>query len=712
MSRFDQYKIPNVEPESRFAKYRFDLPSPTNLEIAGKGVASGALSLLDIPQALAAVGDASMNPEYSPYGQARKFYRQWKGEPENPLTGPLEQMGSISSLPWASEKIKETIKEYGDVDLDTEPVNATQRILQNATQFAGGVGPFGAFGKGIRTFDRAKKVAKGTTLGASIGGTSGVLQEGGIDPLVADIGSVFALPTAGVVAGKGAKGAKNLLSRFTTAGRDKRIENEVRNIFVNQVGKEKIPEVLKNLENKLPLGATPTTAQLAKTPGISGLERMLAPNVGEFAEREALNDQLIRRELEALSPQRGLDKTEIGEKIRETLATNLEEAKAAREQGVRPLYTALKDIVEPVKLDNTRLFLHEEGKYAKGDIKKTLDYVEGLISDKTLSKAEKTSIEKSLKQFENSSPQVKAQLIQAFAVEQRPIEINNAIKDINGRIGASKRSGNNEITRVLTQAKDNLIKDLVNVPEDKIARETYAALSKPVNAIEDEARLKKIVKKDHFDNDYLMSPELITDEILRGDVKNTQALMKQLKSDPEAVNALRESMINKFVQGSELASVNALDTPNLSYNKMKKFLSKYEDKLPEIFEESQIKVLKDTEEILKRRAMVSTLGRAAGSNTQSELTLLNSLGMGESLGGKYLKDLPGGKYIAGIYKLTQAQEKSQIKRLVEEALLNPDVAKKLLTPTKNIKDQSTLNELLMSVGIPFGSYILTTKERK
>ena len=83
----------------------------SNAELVGKSLASGVISNADIPQTIA---EASLNPEYSAFGQARKLYHHFTRQPHQEFSGP----DYISSLPSASSKIKGALKEYGGMDVE------------------------------------------------------------------------------------------------------------------------------------------------------------------------------------------------------------------------------------------------------------------------------------------------------------------------------------------------------------------------------------------------------------------------------------------------------------------------------------------------------------------------------------------------------------------------------------------------------------------
>ena len=169
-----------------------------------------------------------------------------------------------------------------------------------------------------------------------------------------------------------------------------------------------------------------------------------------------------------------------------------------------------------------------------------------------------------------------------------PIELNNALKDISGKIGAAQRAGNNEVVRILQTAKENILNDMAHLPEEALARSTYSKLSKPVSAIEKEPLLSQLIKKDKYNAEYLLSPEKIPDKILAGSLTNTKNLMAEVGGNGKISDVIRGSIIDKLLNSSKTGGVNAKGMDNLSYFKFNQFLTKNKDKLDIIFNKEQV----------------------------------------------------------------------------------------------------------------------------
>jgi len=645
--------------------------------LIGKSTLKGATSIPDLPANIANLGEIGLKTYLNDTGN---LIRRAAGK--EPVTYDKSNIFSSENVTRPSELINNTAKNIG-IDLEPHPTTGAQRIASHAAEFGGSLLGFGGpslVNKGVGAL--AKEFGKGATIGAG----SGMLQEGGVNPLAADLAATVLVP--GSVAA--AKAPVNFFSKFTPKARKAGLEREVGDLLRERVGEKNLPTVLERLNTEGPLGTNLTTAELAENAGLAGLHRAMTPNIPAVAERNVANNMLMRKKLEELG-NTSLTPEMTGESIRKPIARNLETAIKERAEVTAPLYEKVNELQTGVRLPQTAEFLKNESKYAKGDIKKALKDVESLISSNQASKKELAAFNK---KYANLSPEVRAQLQEQITGLPLPIEVTNALKDISGRIGAAKKSGNNEVARVLSLAKEKILADMAIIPEEQIARSTYAQLSKPVSAIEKEPLLSKFVKKDNFGQEFLLSPEKIPDMILSGSLNNTKALMKQIGHDPKTLDTVRGGVISKLLNSTELSS----GEKALSFDKMNKFLKKNKAKLELIFDADQIKVLGDVNEILKKRNMVATLGRAAGSNTQSETTLLNSLF--DTASSKLLRDttayaIPGGGIIYDTIRDFFKNSKNAAKKdLIEKALLDPETAKLLLTPTKNIKDKETLVSML------------------
>ncbi len=136
------------------------------------------------------------------------FLREQAGKPNNIDQGAENDFFAPENVDRPSKWLNAGADKLG-IDITPKPTTAGQRIFSNAGEFAGSLGPWGMVGKGSSLLNKIANTAKLTGTGAAIGGTSGVLQEEGVNPLVADIASTVIAPS---MASK--LNPKNLLNNF------------------------------------------------------------------------------------------------------------------------------------------------------------------------------------------------------------------------------------------------------------------------------------------------------------------------------------------------------------------------------------------------------------------------------------------------------------------------------------------------------------------
>jgi hypothetical protein len=652
MSRFDGLRTKEAIESSKFAGLR-TIPL-NNYSFANLSTEETSLPKGDSWPAL--IGKSALKGVTDIAGLPR-LAEEVAAYPRNKL-GEFFNMPSLKYDPMlpSGKNIRNRLGKILDVDLEPNPTTDAQRVASHATEFAAGFGPFGLAAKGNLLL-KGLNTAKQAGIGAAIGSTSGVMQEMGVDPLVADLGASIAVPS---VAAK----TKNIFSNFTQKGRDNIIKDGAANILRKDIGEGNIPEVIGRLDYTSPIGVRPTTVELAENSGLSHRARTESPSLPDMHQRNALNDSIMREKIADIAPRSGLNDEIIGETIRNNLYANLEKAKKIRSDTTKPLYDRVESLTDKITLPKTKEYLKNESRYAEGDIKNNIKY----ITD-TLGKD--------------------AEILPVQAVSKRKA-ITDRLSEVKGE---SSR-------RVLKNVEESILDDMSHIPEERIAREAYKDLSIPVSAIEDQNLLKKFVEKDKYSNNFILSPEKIPSKILGSSLNDVKALMKQVEGSPETVNSLRSSIIDKLLKSSETSAINAASGKslehNLSYNKLNNALSKYKPKLDLIFEKEQVELLEHVRDLLKKRNMVATLGRAAGSNTQSQLTLLELTSLPK--GADFMNLVEGvpvlGKPISKMRDRSKAIQDANIRNLVGRALVDPQLSKELLTRPKNAESIDTFLERL------------------
>lgn len=201
MSKWEKYKVTlNAPSSNRWSKYQLHA-APGDLEVFGKATGKGISTLADLPKLPVFAADYFANqaierPSY-PGMSPTDIY-------DDPLEGYQKpQLNMASHIPGSSE-LRRGIKNTTGVDLEPNPSNARQRILANAGEFGGSLLGGGALGAAAKVgkvgksllgrFSSPMDAAKQYGVGLGVGGTSGALQEEGVNPLVADLTASFFAP--------------------------------------------------------------------------------------------------------------------------------------------------------------------------------------------------------------------------------------------------------------------------------------------------------------------------------------------------------------------------------------------------------------------------------------------------------------------------------------------------------------------------------------
>lgn len=660
-----KYKIPTPE-EFKTS----ELEGDNDASIIGKSVLKGIGSIADLPKA-AASGLEAIAVSKAKRNAGGLYAPDFQGDDVD-----IQDIDFISSRIPSTDDARSYLKEKTGIDLEPHPTNAKQRMITHGGEFAGsmiGTGGLGSVlkaGKAGLSVYKPVQIAKDTLTGASIGLGSGGLQEAGINPLVADIGVSILHPTSIAAI----KAPYNLGRKFTVKGRAEAVEREVSDMLKKRVGKDNINAVAERLSGVSPLNTELLTAELAENAGLAGIHRAYSPNIPAIAEKNKRNNDAIRYALEELGDT-SLDPYIAGEIIRDPIVKNLEKYKKTRAAKTEPLYAELDAIETPVSLNNTQNFLDTNYVNATDTRQKTIDRIRRNLVEEDKHKL----LEEFEKKYGQLSSDAKAQAFNQLnlGLAHNPAKISNVIQELGDKVKSTKKP---KFRRFITETRENLKSDIENagIPQEKIAREAYSKYSKPVNAIEENPLLSKIVKKDLTSGNYQIPQEKIPQIIFNGSVNDTKELIKQIKKNPQTLDTLRGQTTKHILNGSELASADG----NLSYPKLKKFLTKNREKLNLIYTPEQLKIFDDALEITRKRNFVDTFGRAKGSNTQSETTLMNNLfntGLDMSIKKGLTSYIPGASALYSSIK-SGLNNIGKVKKdeIISNALLDPTLAKELL----------------------------------
>jgi hypothetical protein len=647
-------------------------PEQSGARYLAEQFAKGAIDISDFIQLIGKIG--AYSPNALLVEGANRSLAEKAGAPHTSL---IEE--ATGKKPY-SEYIQDYLKEK-NVDLNTQetPDNQLLRIAGKGARAA----PAGL----TAVLGGPAALASGLGLATATGVGSGVLQEVGVNPLIADLASVAAVPGA-------ALGMKNLVSSKPSLPLLNKAEQKVGSYLRSKIGKKDFPEVISNLEYVPVYKKTkyaPSTAEVGAHPALSSLYRLRYERSGSgLAEHAGMNNNQIRDAVE-----RYLPLNEHGVDISGTLESEIKNLEKIRREAVDAGYKELKKgKYKKEKLLPKKAMNHIRESDARGDIGKDVEYArKQLLPKKQQKSLAPEEIENIGEYFSDKlSPEKRAALSQALGNKKAPIknaptvaELTHGREAITARLEARVRSGKKSQARELRGILKVLDEDLSAVPLHKKMIKTYEELSQPISHIKEHAGLKKALKT-RLNNQ-------VTSIIDSNSVDNVKALKKALGKNESFWKDFRGSVTDHFFKSFSNASAEGKNTI-LSSIKFKKYINKHGKVFKEIYSKPQLELVDEVGSILKGQNVAKSLGLGQGSATQPRL--MEELGLREATGlGKATDFAARGKVkkLVGMFIKNWAKsDEEKIFGVLDRALREPEFAHKIIS--YNPKNQVEFNRFL------------------
>jgi hypothetical protein len=420
----------------------------------------------NLPEGFVLEKKTTPNVEINPYEMTMREMTQYVPKNKTGLSPILaglggetiKNIGAITEL--ASPKYGKPITQFGQAM--TNVANEANPIMGTVGQIGSYFAPVNVLSKGANLINASKTLPAIMAKSAGVGGTLGflttpdsMLERGKSALLNASIGG--AVPAVGALANKVYQGGKSMLEPFYEKGQEAIIARALRNFAGGQSN-----EAITNLMASKPTvkGSLPTVGQASGVPSLAATERAL-----QNASPEATNMLANRQTQNALA------------------RTN-----------------ALENIASPTRIDkytDLRAKLGED--LYEPAIQKSMDFakltpelqqqIQVLIKAPAIKKAMSQAKTNALNEgidIGNPSGSLRG-LHQTKIALDKQIAVVKAKLEKDGIATATDQELNG-----LKAAKDRLLVFIENPqisPDYKIARETYARLSKPVDQLEQIAKL-------------------------------------------------------------------------------------------------------------------------------------------------------------------------------------------------------------------------------
>lgn len=438
--------------------------------------------------------------------------------------------------------------------------------------------------------NKAKTVAKDGALGA----VSGLLQEGNVNPFVADI-----LASLSPAAAKGFKNTGKMLfspeyqQKMAQEGAQKNVGKILREEMTGQQEKPLSWSYRMGYDGSEAVNALKQGAkQFVKSPldWLNGSVKekhpstsLAAHNVLELAQDMNLDtfahdinvDSRVApfKEHQVLPHQAGSD-------VRSFLLKKLEDFYQKRSQETAPLYKELMSITEGLEPTQAREVIEHKLKTAKGDVRTHLERAEKELQSndptplgkRTLTpqqQEELSGLKAHLAQTEshrdydpkNPTPTVLTLRKMVHDLEGAPssprqplpAELDNTLKWLGDEISSARKQGKDGLARELGEVKESIEGDMGSLAQGTDYRQKYNTLSKPINTIEEHRTLGKIVgeKKNTYSQQYTLSDSEIPQKVIGTSLKSVddaRDLMGHLRGKKgQQVRTSLEGTINKAV---------------------------------------------------------------------------------------------------------------------------------------------------------------------
>lgn len=669
--------------------------------------------------------------------------------------------GLPHGMPSATEIVNERLKKHAGIDLHSESRKAetsTQKIfgerapewLASAparglkTLFTGvkGLGKLAPQALAALGKRAGSQVAKDTALLGTSGAVSGGLQELGVNPMLADIGS--SLGVSG-----GANKVLNYLSnrKLRLAGIKPLDAAEARTqaALRSQMGETAYSQVGQQLQHPVdtslyPQGYNPLTAEVTQSPYLAGLHetRKTVRGSGIKQAQVAQNDAL------AVERARQTSGMATPGEINDFIDTRKADYTNKRHEATHEGWETLKRDTTRVPPSASKAHIKGErtarGKIAKDvnnfkkDIKTKFpisdaeikaqkhaedSYHAGLEQIKAAEEALKNAPKKrgspkaqSRAEFTAAKKQLRQEYQAALKAHTHPTvgELSGVRESLNASLDALANPRGAR-ARNLIASKKALFQDVEAIPLYKQTADAYTELSKPINQITKQSAFFDATGKRKNP-----SNRVVQDLFNKQAPTNWSALKETYAKHPEEWAKVQKSVVDHMWDSSLLKGVK---DPALRFSpdKFIKFLKTNGEVVKDVLTKAQLKLVGQLYHVIRGRGAVSKLGiggidkKALEKGLQPAPNIFHkTANLVTSLTTLPLNVIPGkpgkiiGNYLHGLIKSSHTVDSKELYTVVDRILKEPAYANFIInSKVTNPRDFKDLMRLLNRNALPIAA---------
>lgn len=453
---------------------------------------------------------------------------------------------------------------------------------------------------GVEALFAGPVLGAGGKMGPAVNASAAMGSEGAGQVFEGSPLEPYARVAGGVVGGmvpfgvaKGAKVVGSLAEPFREAGRDKIVAKTLVDRATDA------PGAIKRLDAYSPPvpGFEIAAGKASRDPGLMGIQEVAESNVPYMRGMYDRNNVTLTSRLDDAAA--GLPpSSSSGEIIQKALRERYDTLDKTRAAKSGPLYDAARNSPTPVDPSGPWAVAAQASESTVGKPQSLMDTVKGYFESP---KGPDPTTPKGL------------------------MAIREAVGDLQDDLSMGRYSKS-----LLRNVKTKIDDALAAVPEEKLARDTFATYSKPLEPFDPKKGNKVVadaIAKDQFNKDFLMPAEKVPSLFMRQGDLSAPMMQKFIAANggnSASADAMRAYVLDDFRKAVKATVEDAMGNPRLTASGATRWLEKNKGAAANILSPDQMKALETVTAALKDQAV--TIPGRTNSATFDRLATENILG--------------------------------------------------------------------------------------